>query len=173
MGVHCSHSPSLLVNVTRTPRKGKGRLVRSRPPPEPTGQGSPPSGFSRTGRARRLRAVPTARRGSMASSAMDDVMGSMATVSRRARDDRPVRGTVATSAPGFGGGRMYCSHVPSHRGYVGANFEGVLVGRLLGVGRSGGRMLGFGPRQGRLRALLPSGTQPFRPAGHPKAVPCF
>ena len=72
VGVHCSHSPSLLINGARTPREGEGRLVRSQPPPEPTGRGSPPSGFSRTGRARCLWAVPTTRCGSMAPS--DKVM---------------------------------------------------------------------------------------------------
>ena len=81
----------------------------------------------------------------MASSAMDDVTGNVATVLRRARDGRPVRRTMATPVPGFRGGRLYCGHAPSHRRYVGANFEGVRVGRLLRVGRSGGRLLGVGP----------------------------
>ena len=96
-------------------QREEGRLVRDRPPYEPTGLGSPPSGSSWTGRARRLRAVPTARRGSMAPSDRGDVMGSVATVSRRARDGRPVRCTVATPVSGFGGDRRYCSHTPSHR----------------------------------------------------------
>ena len=43
------------------------------------------------------------------------VMVNMATVSRRTGDGRPVRRTVAMRAPGFGGGRLYCSHAPSHR----------------------------------------------------------
>ena len=54
----------------------------------------------------------------------------------------------ARRAPGFGGGRLYCSHAPSHHRYVDADFEGTILtawwepaswsrpccGRLLGVG---------------------------------------
>ena len=94
--------------------------------PKPIVQGLSSSGISRTGKARRMRAVPTARRGSMASSAMDDGMGSVVTVLCWARDGHPVRYTMAMFVPGFRGGRLYCSHALSHRCYVGANFEGVL-----------------------------------------------
>ena len=89
-------------------------------------------------------------------SAMDDVMGNMAIVSRRARDGRPVRNTVVTPAPGFGGGKLYCSHASSRRCYVGANFEGAMVGRLLGVGPLWGRSLG-------LTAFLQPATWTSRP----------
>mgnify|MGYP000950714695 CR=1 FL=1 len=61
-------------------------------------------------------------------------MGSMATVSRRVEASAGYARTVATLSPGFGGGRLLCSHAPSRRSYVGANFEGTR-GRLLEAGR--------------------------------------
>ena len=34
------------------------------------------------------------------------------------------------SAPGFGGGRLHCSHALSHRRYVDADFEGTILTAL-------------------------------------------
>ena len=50
---------------------------------------------------------------------MDDVEVSMATVPSRTGDVRPVRPPGATPASGFGGSGPHCSHIPSHRHYVG------------------------------------------------------
>ena len=61
--------------------------------------------------------------------------------------------TVATRAPGFGGGRLYCSHAPSHHRYVGAALEGVVLAGFWesvflrpasGSRSSSGRLLGVG-----------------------------
>ena len=77
-GDHCSHSASYLVNGARTPR-GEASCSGSAPS-APTGQGLPSFGFSLEGRARRLWAVSTGRRGSMAPSGRGDVMAEVATV---------------------------------------------------------------------------------------------
>ena len=96
-----------------------------------------------------MRAVWTARRGGMAPPEGGDVMGSVATEPRRTGDLRLVRRTMATLGLGFGGGRACCSHAPSHRIYVGVDFENAW-GRLLGAGLSGGCLLGGDPFCGRL-----------------------
>ena len=36
----------------------------------------------------------------------------------------------ARRAPGFGGGRLHCSHAPSHRRYADADFEGTILTAL-------------------------------------------
>ena len=36
----------------------------------------------------------------------------------------------ARRAPGFGGGRLYCSHAPSHHRYMDADFEGTILTAL-------------------------------------------
>ena len=105
----------------------------------------PPSSVSLAEGDRRPRAVLTACRGWR-----HGLHGNSAAPTR---DGRPVRRTVAMHAPGFGGGRLYCSHAPSRRRYVGAVLEGAILaaclepallwpaswsrsscGRLLGVG---------------------------------------
>ena len=55
----------------------------------------------------------------------------------------------ARRAPGFGGGRLYYSHAPSHRRYVDADFEGTILTALWEPASwsrpSRGRLLGAGP----------------------------
>src|SRR4051812_23574028 len=55
----------------------------------------------------------------------------------------------ARRAPGFGGGRLHCSHAPSHRRYVVAGLEGTILTapwELASWSRpSRGRLLGAGP----------------------------
>ena len=58
----------------------------------------------------------------------------MATVPRRTGDGRPVLRTVAMRSPGFGGGRVRCSHAPSRHRYGGWTLGCVLRRLLLGVG---------------------------------------
>ena len=81
------------------------------------GEAGPPSSVSLAKEARRPRAVQVYVAG--------DIEVNMAKVPRRTRDGRPVCHTVATLTPGFGGGRLHCSHAPYYRRYVGANFEGM------------------------------------------------
>ena len=50
---------------------------------------------------------------------MDDVEASMATVSGRTGNGRPVRPPVAMPASGFGGSGPHCGHTPSCLRYVG------------------------------------------------------
>src|SRR3954466_13208633 len=104
------------------------------------GEAWPPSGVSLPKGAHLPWAALTARRGWRHShhgnSAAPDGSG------------LPRTAHYARRAPGFGGGRLYCSHAPSHRRYVGAGLEGSILtaswepaswsrpshGRLLGAG---------------------------------------
>ena len=61
----------------------------------------PSSGLSLPGRACRLQAVPTGRRGNRVPPDRDDVEGGVATVPRRA-EISALRGTVAAPCPGYG-----------------------------------------------------------------------
>ena len=83
------------------------------------GEAWPPSSISLAEGARRPRAV--------LAPVVGGVMVNMATVPRRMGDGRPIRRTVAMRAPGFGGGRLYCSHAPSRHRYVGAVLEGAIL----------------------------------------------
>lgn len=134
----------------------------------PTGPGSPPSGFSLLGKAHRMWAVPTARSGGMAFSAMGDVMGEW---QQCRAGQRSSSGAVhcGHTWPGFGGGGARCSHTPSHSIYVGADSEDA-GGRLLEAGLSRGRLPGVGPPYGRLLSLavlrqLVAGTSRLREGG--------
>ena len=83
------------------------------------GEAWPPSSVSLAEGARRPQAV--------LAPVVGDVTVNMATVPRRTGDGRPVRRTVASRAPGFRGGRLYCSHAPSHHRYVGAALVGAVL----------------------------------------------
>ena len=72
-------------------------------------------------------------------------------------------------APGFGGGRLYCSHAPSHRRYVDADFEGTNLTALWEPASwsrpSRGRLLEAGPPAAffmRAKVGLPSDSRPGR-----------
>ena len=125
----------------------------------PNGQGLPPFGISRTGRARHLRTVPTARHGSWVPSILGDVMGGGATVLHRAGDHQLVRCNVAMTrlesrVAGFS------VATPCLIAFMVAQTLRAFWGRLLEAGPSGGRLLGVGP----------SRSRPLGPAGHKKAV---
>ena len=75
----------------------------------------------------------------------------------------------ARRAPGFGGGRLYCSHAPSHRRYVDADFEGTILTALWEPASwsrpSRGWLLGAGPPAAffmRAKVGLPSDSRPGR-----------
>ena len=62
----------------------------------------------------------------------------------------------------FGGGRLHCSHAPSHRRYVDADFEGTIL-TALWESASRGRLLGAGPPAAffmRAKAGSPSDSRP-------------
>ena len=67
---------------------------------------------------------------------VDGVRVGMATVPRRTGDGRPVRRTVAMHSPGFGGGRVCCSHAKSRHRYGRWSLEAAFGRLLLGVGPS-------------------------------------
>ena len=115
------------------------------------------------------------RPGAILAPVVGDVSVNMARVPRRTGDGSPVRRTVAMHALGFGGGRLYCGHAPSHHHYVGAALVGAVLagfresvflwpdsgsrstyGRLLGVGHL---MVIFGKV---FKVGSPSGSRPVR-----------
>ena len=75
----------------------------------------------------------------------------------------------ARRASGFGGGKLYCRHAPSHRRYVDADFEGTILTVLWEPASwsrpSRGRLLGAGPPAAffmRAKVGLPSDSRPGR-----------
>jgi hypothetical protein len=140
--------------MARGLRGRRGPLARGRPPSGPTGQALPPSSLSLPGRARRLQAVPTGRRGNRAPPDRNDVKGGVATVPRRA-EISACTGHCGRAVPWIWGDGLYCSHILSCLLNGGADFEGV-VGRLLGAGPSWGRLLVLGRLQAAGRMSQPA-----------------
>ena len=94
-GSHCSLTSSCLLNDAHTSRMGNSRLLGAGYAPGRSEAAWPPSSISLAEGAHRPRAVLAL--------VVGGVMDNMATVPRRMGDGRPIRRTVATRAPGFGG----------------------------------------------------------------------
>ena len=163
-GYHCSHTSHHLVNGARAPREERAACW------EPASLRSDWSGFRRLPGSRCLVGPAACRPYRQA------VVGTGLRLSgvtsrgewqqcRAGRRSPPVRSTVATPGPGYGGDGLHCSLTLSCLLNGGADFEGAM-GRLLGAGLSGGRLLGVGPswsrlpEHGRLLAVGHSASRP-------------
>src|SRR4051812_24907754 len=93
----------------------------------------------------------------------------MATAPRRTGQGSPVRRTVPGMLRVSGVAGFYCSHAPSHRRYVDADFEGTILTALWEPASwsrpSRGRLLGAGPYAAffmMVKAGPPSDSRPER-----------
>ena len=146
-----------------------GRLLRGR---WQAGCGEPALSWADWGRPGRLRVSlcpkgPTAR-GPHWQPIVDDI-GSTWEQCRVGRIMATRTAHCARRAPGFGGGRLHCSHAPSHRRYVDADFEGMVLTALWEPAPwsrpSRSRLLGAGPPAAffmRAEVGPPSNSRPGR-----------
>ena len=140
-GDRCSLTASCLLNGASPLREVASPLWRAGSILGRLGEAWPPSGVSLPEGAHRPWAAMTARRGwhqgHHGNSAAPDGLWP------------PRTAHCARRAPGFGGGRLYCSHTPSHCRYVDADFEGMILTALWEPASwsrpSRGRLLGAGP----------------------------
>ena len=138
VGDHCSHTVSHLVNGARAPRKERAACWK------PASLRSDWSGFRRLPGSRCLVGPAACRpyRQAVVGAGLrlTGVTSRVEWQQRRAVRRSPhVQGTLAAPHPGRGGDGLHCSHTRSCLLNGGTDFEGAM-GRLLGVGLSGGRL---------------------------------